>query len=59
MVAGASEGFEMLVAGEDFFAKGLNTFFLSFLPPPLKRPVVLVSMAEVPLVSGLRLELLD
>ena len=42
-------------AGDDFFANGLKTFFLSFLP---KRPLGLVSMAD-PLVSGLRLELLD
>lgn len=53
---GTITGFEMLGAGEDFLANGLKTFFLSFLP---KRAPLDLSMAVVPLVSGLRLELLD
>ena len=44
-------------AGEDFLAKGLKTLFLSFFAP--NSPFGLVSIADVPLVSGLRLELLD
>jgi len=49
----------MLGVGEDFLAKGLKTFFLSFLEAPPKSPLGLLSITEVPLVSGLRLELLD